>query len=77
MASSDSINADIAKLVSANWADIATDLAANPRKSSVFSIQVSLNQAVDGSVSYSIRQSFKKQAVVSTPSVADVKGKIS
>jgi hypothetical protein len=77
MASPDSINADIAKLVSANWNDITADLSASPKKTSVFSIQVSLSQAADGSVSYVIRQSFKKQAVVSTSASADAKGKIS
>jgi hypothetical protein len=77
MASPDSINADIVKLVSANWNDICADLSANPKKASTFAIQVSLNQSADGSLSYSIRQSFKKQAVVSTASVAAAQGKIS
>ena len=77
MATPDSLNADIGKLISSNWSDISTNLSAAPKKSASFSVQVSLSLAEDGSISYVINNVYKKQAVVSATANATAKGKIS
>jgi hypothetical protein len=76
MATADSINADIAKAVSANWSDIVTDLSATPKKVSNFTINVGLVEATDGSISYTVKLVSRKQALISQPVVNTAKGKI-
>jgi len=76
MATSDTLNAEIAKLIDAAWPDITADLAANPKKVSAFAINVNLTLAADGSVSYVLRNGYRKQAVVSQAARSTASGKI-
>lgn len=76
LATPDSINADIAKAIGANWSDIADDLAANPKKVGSFSVMVNIAQAADASVSYTIKLVSRKQSMVSQSVVTAAKGKL-
>jgi hypothetical protein len=76
MATPDTLNAEITKLIAASWPDITADLAANPKKASAFTLSVSLTQTADGSVSFVVRNGYRKQATISQPTTSTASGKL-
>ncbi|CAB5217970.1 hypothetical protein UFOVP201_38 [uncultured Caudovirales phage] len=72
----DAINAKIAKLISESWESITADLEASQRKSTAFNVVVNVNKEADGSLSFVVKNNFRKQTIVSQPVSTKSAGKL-
>lgn len=72
----DAINAEISKLVIESWESITADLEASQRKSTAFNVVVNVNKEADGSLSFVVKNNFRKQTIVSQPVSTKSAGKL-
>ena len=72
MSTQQDISEAIAKLIDANWSDIVTEIEASPIKSNQLNIQTIIKKDDNSNISFSLKFSFRKQTVVSQPTVVSV-----